>query len=988
MSLFQGGTIMRGMAYAEGLTSPEIEIAEGAMLDNKSKFSDLKAALDSNKENLKMDAMKRIISMVAKGKDVSELFPAVVKNVAVKNLELKKLVYVYLVRYAEEQQDLALLSVSTFQKALQDPNQLIRASALRVLSSIRVPMITTVMLLALKASVRDMSAYVRKVAAHAIPKLYSLNQDLLTDLLECIDYLLGDKRTLVLGSAVYAFEETCPDRLDLLHKHFRSLCRALADVDEWGQIIMVGLLTRYSRTQFISPRDDQEQLDPDHTLLILSARPLLQSRNCSVVMAVAQLLYYIAPPSQLSVVPKALVRLLHHTLLILSARPLLQSRNCAVVMAVAQLLYYIAPSSQLSVVPKALVRLLRGPNEVQYVVLVNIATICATRNNMNLFEPFLKSFFVRSSDSMHVKLLKLQVLTSLVTETNVQLVIRELQAYLQMSDLASAAIEAIGRCALHISGSSDTCLSCLINLISSPKENIVCASVVVLKRLLHADAPIPLLKRVIKLIHSIRAPPARACVIWLISTHIEKVPTLAPDLLRILAKTFCDEADIVKLQILNLAIRLWATDRSKCELLVKYVIQLARYDRSYDIRDRCRFLRNLLLKDDSKFPLKIFMTDKPAPAVHSQYSDRENFQLGTLSHLLNQKCNGYTELPDFPEIAPDPTVRRNAMPLSVDEIGKDALKGQKGQLDKFYSDDEKEEESESEEDESSEEEEEEEVIVPVKPTKKIIPTKKEPTPKPSKTSSTPKSQTQDFLVDLDFSDVSAGIFSNFLRTSSQYVNPKFHSLLPSETPTGLSIEYRFTRAPSLFSNSMLSIEFRVSHKNSGSESSEILLIPDSNGPPNSGALRFAQIKPHEFRQSFAGIDFEDCKCASNWTVEFNKQTYQISIIPNLGELIEGIELSKKQFDEEKKRLSGAHEHSKRFKPTKMPIEAEKIYQLANCKSILCSDLIFAAQTVSKKDILLISLTPKSDEQYELEINCNNVKFGVHFMKELIESLSQ
>uniref|UniRef100_A0A914QZD4 AP complex subunit beta n=1 Tax=Panagrolaimus davidi TaxID=227884 RepID=A0A914QZD4_9BILA len=618
-----------------------------------------------------MDAMKRIISMVAKGKDVSELFPAVVKNVAVKNLELKKLVYVYLVRYAEEQQDLALLSVSTFQKALQDPNQLIRASALRVLSSIRVPMITTVMLLALKASVRDMSAYVRKVAAHAIPKLYSLNQDLLTDLLECIDYLLGDKRTLVLGSAVYAFEETCPDRLDLLHKHFRSLCRALADVDEWGQIIMVGLLTRYSRTQFTSPRDDQEQLDPDHTLLILSARPLLQSRNCSVVMAVAQLLYYIAPPSQLSVVPKALVRLL------------------------------------------------RGPNEVQYVVLVNIATICATRNNMvdenifaiskNLFEPFLKSFFVRSSDSMHVKLLKLQVLTSLVTETNVQLVIRELQAYLQMSDLASAAIEAIGRCALHISGSSDTCLSCLINLISSPKENIVCASVVVLKRLLHADAPIPLLKRVIKLIHSIRAPPARACVIWLISTHIEKVPTLAPDLLRILAKTFCDEADIVKLQILNLAIRLWATDRSKCELLVKYVIQLARYDRSYDIRDRCRFLRNLLLKDDSKFPLKIFMTDKPAPAVHSQYSDRENFQLGTLSHLLNQKCNGYTELPDFPEIAPDPTVRRSAMPLSVDEIGKDALKGQKGELDKFYSDDESdEEEDEDEEDEDEEDDDDDE----------------------------------------------------------------------------------------------------------------------------------------------------------------------------------------------------------------------------------------------------------------------------------------
>ena len=33
--------------------------------------------------------------------------------------QIKKLVFVYLVRYAEEQQDLALLSISTFQKALK-----------------------------------------------------------------------------------------------------------------------------------------------------------------------------------------------------------------------------------------------------------------------------------------------------------------------------------------------------------------------------------------------------------------------------------------------------------------------------------------------------------------------------------------------------------------------------------------------------------------------------------------------------------------------------------------------------------------------------------------------------------------------------------------------------------------------------------------------------------------------------------------------------
>lgn len=54
----------------------------------------------------------------------------------------------------------------------QDPNQLIRACALRVLSSIRVPVIVPIMMLAIKDAVSDMSPYVRKTAAHAIPKLY------------------------------------------------------------------------------------------------------------------------------------------------------------------------------------------------------------------------------------------------------------------------------------------------------------------------------------------------------------------------------------------------------------------------------------------------------------------------------------------------------------------------------------------------------------------------------------------------------------------------------------------------------------------------------------------------------------------------------------------------------------------------------------------------------------------------------------------------
>ena len=86
---------------------------------NYRKFDELRRLLDNNKDTLKLEAMRRIIEMVARGQNCSDLFAAVVKNVVSKNTEVRKLVYVYLERYAEEQQDLALLSVSTFQKALR-----------------------------------------------------------------------------------------------------------------------------------------------------------------------------------------------------------------------------------------------------------------------------------------------------------------------------------------------------------------------------------------------------------------------------------------------------------------------------------------------------------------------------------------------------------------------------------------------------------------------------------------------------------------------------------------------------------------------------------------------------------------------------------------------------------------------------------------------------------------------------------------------------
>ena len=77
---------------------------------------------------------------------------AQVINIATPSFEVKNLVYIYLVRYAEHRPDEALLAVNSFQKDLAHPNPRVRALALRVLSSIRVHVIVPVVVLSLLLS--------------------------------------------------------------------------------------------------------------------------------------------------------------------------------------------------------------------------------------------------------------------------------------------------------------------------------------------------------------------------------------------------------------------------------------------------------------------------------------------------------------------------------------------------------------------------------------------------------------------------------------------------------------------------------------------------------------------------------------------------------------------------------------------------------------------------------------------------------------------
>uniref|UniRef100_A0A673JGY5 AP-3 complex subunit beta n=1 Tax=Sinocyclocheilus rhinocerous TaxID=307959 RepID=A0A673JGY5_9TELE len=958
---------------------------------SQSLHDDLKEMLDSNKDSLKLEAMKRIVAMIARGKNASDLFPAVVKNVACKNIEVKKLVYVYLVRYAEEQQDLALLSISTFQRGLKDPNQLIRASALRVLSSIRVTIIVPIMMLAIKEAASDMSPYVRKTAAHAIPKLHSLDPEQKDQLIEVIEKLLADKTTLVAGSVVMAFEEVCPDRIDLIHKNYRKLCNLLIDVEEWGQVVIINMLTRYARTQFLNPNVNESLLEESSDKAFYASDDEEDEDEKAEVTTLEKRKPYVMDPD--------------HRLLLRNTKPLLQSRNAAVVMAVAQLYFHLAPKAEVGIIAKAL----------------------------GMFEPYLKSFYIRSTDPTQIKILKLEVLTNLANEANISTILREFQTYIKSmdKDFVAASIQAIGRCATNIGEVRDTCLNGLVQLLSNRDELVVAESVVVIKKLLqmqpeqHSD----IIKHMAKLIDNIQVPMARASILWLIGEYCEHVPKIAPDVLRKMAKSFTNEEDIVKLQIINLAAKLYLTNSKQTKLLTQYVLNLAKYDQNYDIRDRARFIRQLIVPTDksgalNKYAKKLFLALKPAPVLESPFKDRDHFQLGSLSHLLNAKAAGYQELPDWPESAPDPSVRNVEIPDWSKCSSRKDRKEKKVEK-PFYSDSEGESgptesadsesdsgsgsasasgsdeggsgsESEESREETESEEEEEDEEEEKKKRKKLDMTKaKKQADESAERCAIHTIHQISCIINFDTFDMNK-ITSVFSQTIAPSGLIKMYELLHRITGEGLAVEYCFSRQPFSPDPNMVAVQIQFTN-NTNSETKN-LHIEDPRLQSGMRIREFAEIDVLAAGESVTvviGIDFCDSTQAANFQLCTHTRKFFVSVQPPVGELMTPAFLTENDFKKEQGKLMGMNEILEKLtlgeKCVNEHVIVERVTATANLSRVPCGsdkECRFAGKTVSSGCLVLVTVTTKEGGGAQLTVNCEKMVIGTMLVKDILQALSQ
>jgi len=531
---------------------------------------ELKADLNSEYKERRKDTVKRVIANMTIGKDVSSLFADVVKNMQTDDIELKKLVYLYLINYAKSQPELVILAVNTFVKDTDDPNPLIRALAIRTMGCLRVEEITNYLCEPLRKCLRDDSPYVRKTAAICVAKLYDLNPQLTVDngFVSTLQEMISDSNPVVVANAVAALSEINDSSsqkglFNINNNILAKLLAALNESTEWGQICILTTLADYV------PVDEKEAEN-----IVERVIPRLQHANASVVLsAVKVFMVYI-------------------------------NQN------------YVKNEKTIQTVIKKmtppLVTLVSDHSEIQYVALRNINLILQKRHD--ILNQEIRVFFCKYNDPPYVKLEKLEVMIQLCNEKNVDQVLSEFKEYCNEVDVdfVRRSVRAIGRCAIKLEAAAERCVNVLLELISSHVNYVLQEAIVVMKDIFrkYPHSYEGVIVNLCKNLESLDEPEAKASLIWIIGEYAEKIDN-ANELLEFFLENFKEESSMVQLQLITSIVKLFLKKPSQAQDSVQKILQTATQScDNPDIRDRA-YIYWRLLSTNPQAAKTVVLAEKP-----------------------------------------------------------------------------------------------------------------------------------------------------------------------------------------------------------------------------------------------------------------------------------------------------------------------------------------------------------------------------------------
>ncbi|KAF6789093.1 AP-2 complex subunit beta [Colletotrichum musicola] len=542
----------------------------------KGETFELRAGLVSQYAYERKESIQKTIMAMTLGKDVSALFPDVLKNIATGDLDQKKLVYLYLMNYAKSHPDLCILAVNTFVQDSEDPNPLIRALAIRTMGCIRVDKMVDYMEEPLRKTLRDESPYVRKTAAICVAKLFDLNPTMCIEngFLESLQELIGDPNPMVVANSVQALSEiseTAPETRALVvtPATLKKLLMALNECTEWGRVTILTTLADYPAVDVKESEHICERVAPQ-----------FQHVNPSVVLAAVKVVF-----THMKAINPELVR------------------------------------SYLKKMAPPLVTLVASAPEVQYVALRNIDLLLQAKPDILSKE--LRVFFCKYNDPPYVKLQKLEIMVRIANEKNFDQLLAELKEYaLEVDmDFVKRAVKAIGQVAIKIEGASQKCVNALLDLIATKVNYVVQEVVVVIKDILRKypgyEGVIPTL---CQHIDELDEPTARGSLIWIVGEYAEKINN-ADEILESFVDGFMEEFTQMKfetdwrqtqLQILTAVVKLFLKKPGNTQGLVQKVLQSATTDNDNpDIRDRA-YVYWRLLSGDLDIAKSIILSQKPA----------------------------------------------------------------------------------------------------------------------------------------------------------------------------------------------------------------------------------------------------------------------------------------------------------------------------------------------------------------------------------------
>eukprot|EP00775_Hariotina_reticulata_P007152 gene7152-7367_t len=554
----------------------------------KGEIHELKEELASLDRPKKKEAVKKVIAAMTVGKDVSMLFPHVVNCMQTEDLELKKLVYLYLINYAKTQPDLAIMAVNTFVKDSQDPNPLIRALAVRTMGCIRVDKITEYLCDPLQRCLKDDDPYVRKTAAVCVAKLFDINPELVEDrgFLDMLRDMLSDANPMVVANAIAALQEIQEiggkEVLQITSHTLFKLLAALNECTEWGQVFILDSLVNY-----------QVQDSKDAEKIVERVLPRLQHVNSAVVLSAA----------------KVVLRMMEEV----------RSEDLIKVWTKK-----MAPP---------LVTLLSAEPEVQYVALRNIALIVQRWPQILAHE--VKVFFCKYNDPIYVKMEKLEIMIKLASEKNIDQVLLEFKEYAQEVDVdfVRKAVRAIGRCAVSLEKAAQRCISVLLELIQSKVNYVVQEAVIVIKDIFrrYPNQYESIIAQLCENLESLDEPEAKASMIWIIGEYAERIDN-ADELLETFLETFPEETSMVQLQLLTATVKLFLKKPTEIvQRMIQLVLSCATNETDNpDLRDRA-YVYWRLLSTDPEAAKDVVLASKPVIT-----DDSSNLEPALLKALMEQ----------------------------------------------------------------------------------------------------------------------------------------------------------------------------------------------------------------------------------------------------------------------------------------------------------------------------------------------------------------